>query len=207
MLCLKRSIEHKRDWKNRKEDHPLTKHWQEMHQEDETEPEFSMNIVRTFKKALERQIAEAVMIGNNEFDYILNSKSEWNSQAIPRLVTEIRDKTAGEDHQGKQQKRRKLGNQPPGRNGPQRQAKRLETKESIMNDEICSNQAEGREMRDQPVERKGMVSQPAGRSRVGVQPAGRTRLPSTNDQYKQGGIRRWLTASRKCNKGGEGEEE
>ena len=82
------------------EDNPLTKHWLASHQGDETEPTFTMEILRKFVKPLQRQISEAVAINRSGADIILNSKSEWNSQRIPRVITEAGIRTTQTDHKG-----------------------------------------------------------------------------------------------------------
>ena len=47
---------------------------------------FSFQILRTFAKPLERQVAEAVAIQNCKADTLLNSKSEWEQPAVERLI-------------------------------------------------------------------------------------------------------------------------
>ena len=65
------SSEHMRGWKNGLESNPLTKH-----QTREEEPEFKILVKRTFRKALERLVAEALLFSKGDPDYIFNSKSE-----------------------------------------------------------------------------------------------------------------------------------
>ena len=54
------------------------------------EIEFGMRIVREARSAFERQIAESVQIQNQKrSNIILNSKSEYNRCALPRLTANI----------------------------------------------------------------------------------------------------------------------
>ena len=110
--CYTRGLEHQEGWKRKVEDNPLTKHWTANHQGEAQEPKFSMAVKRKFLKALQRQVAEAVAIGNSGADIILNSKSEWNSQPIPRVITETANKTSQHDHQGRIQKRMRINPAP-----------------------------------------------------------------------------------------------
>ena len=51
-----------------------------------------MKVIRSFRTALERTVAQAVTIFSNDYDEILNSKSEWGYPRIPRLMVEVGDK-------------------------------------------------------------------------------------------------------------------
>ena len=46
----------------------------------------SFEVIRTFEKPLERQVAEAVAIQSCKADKLLNSKSEWEQPAVERLI-------------------------------------------------------------------------------------------------------------------------
>ena len=46
----------------------------------------SFEVLRTFEKPLERQVAEAVAIQNCKADLVLNSKAEWEQPAVERLI-------------------------------------------------------------------------------------------------------------------------
>merc|ERR1712240_192915 len=60
--------------------------------EELTEVKWGMIIIEFKKSALERQIKEAVLIQQEAKNHtILNSKSEWNQSAIPRLTTRTGD--------------------------------------------------------------------------------------------------------------------
>ena len=64
----------------------------EEHKDEEMENlEFGMRILKEARTAFERQIAESVQIQNQKNNhYILNSKSEYNRCAIPRLTAKNR---------------------------------------------------------------------------------------------------------------------
>ena len=86
----------------------MLKHWEECHSEEEKEPTFSMQVVRTFLKPLQRQVAESVAITNCEADFRMNSKNEWGAAKIPRIVIELGSKVIQEEWKGKRQQKRKI---------------------------------------------------------------------------------------------------
>ena len=68
----------------------MLKHYIENHEDEEIrDMEFGMRIVRKPRTAFNRQIAVSVMIQSNKNHHILNSKSEYNRCALPRLATRI----------------------------------------------------------------------------------------------------------------------
>ena len=52
----------------------------------ERQDAISFEVLRTFEKPLERQVAEAVAIKNCKADLVLNSKAEWEQPAVERLI-------------------------------------------------------------------------------------------------------------------------
>ena len=74
----------------------MTKHGWDVHGllSDQT-PQFRMKVIRSFRTALERTVAQAVMIFTNDYDLTLNSKSEWGFPRIPRLAVEVGDRIQG----------------------------------------------------------------------------------------------------------------
>ena len=50
----------------------------------------SFEVLRTFEKPLERQVAEAVAIQNCKADLVLNSKAEWEQPVVERLIADTR---------------------------------------------------------------------------------------------------------------------
>jgi hypothetical protein len=92
-LCTHRDDIRRQDQKN-----AFSKHLREEHPEMEgEEAAFCFDVVRTFTKPMERQVAEAVAIHSCPADTILNSKSEWEQPATERLVVtrDLPDRDAG----------------------------------------------------------------------------------------------------------------
>ena len=52
----------------------------------EVQTAINFEILKTFEKPLERQVAEAVAIQNCKADLVLNSKAEWEQPAVERLI-------------------------------------------------------------------------------------------------------------------------
>ena len=91
-------------------DNAFSKHLKEEHPEREGDPQvFDFEVVRTFQKPLERQVAEAVAIHGCKAGQVLNSKSEWEQPATERLVVtrELPDREEGRGRGG----RRMVGTQ------------------------------------------------------------------------------------------------
>ena len=55
-------------------------------------PAYRMAILRMFRTALERLVAQATAIESFQVDFLLNSKAEWGYPRIPRLRLENGDK-------------------------------------------------------------------------------------------------------------------
>ena len=68
-----------------------------------TTDKFRMSIIKHHPTAMGRQISESVLINNNNSDFALNSKSEWNSAKIPRIVVEVGDQARVVEYSGKAQ--------------------------------------------------------------------------------------------------------
>ena len=66
---------------------PYLKHWLQHHAEDDQMPPFTFTILKTFKDCLSWQVAEALKIQYSK-DFFLNSKNEYNSNHISRVVVE-----------------------------------------------------------------------------------------------------------------------
>ena len=67
----------------------FAKHLTEDHPEAtamEIQTAIKFEVLRTFEKPLERQVAEAVAIQNCKADRVLNSKAEWEQPAVERLI-------------------------------------------------------------------------------------------------------------------------
>ena len=70
------------------------------------EIKFGMKIIKAARSAFERQIAESVMIQvEKKENYILNSKSEYNRCALPRLTAKIGNFTMDELEKAKKKEK------------------------------------------------------------------------------------------------------
>ena len=80
----------------------LVKHSIDHHQEMETHPEFTMQVLSVHKTALHRQVTEAVLIERTKASVIMNSKGEWNGSKLPRVILEVGNKVNQKDYNGQQ---------------------------------------------------------------------------------------------------------
>merc|ERR1712002_1452526 len=78
-----RSIEHQRALRNKDQKSPLYKHMEECH--PGRTPNLLMTILRIHRKALSKQIHEALLISKSKAEILLNNKSEWSKSRIPRI--------------------------------------------------------------------------------------------------------------------------
>ena len=86
-----RNLEHTRDREKWKISSHMLKHIVEHHKgEDESKVEFRMKILKTHKSAFERQVFEGIRIQDERKK--LNSKSEFNRCALPRLEVRLGEK-------------------------------------------------------------------------------------------------------------------
>ena len=81
-----RSMEHHEDLKKFKEENPLVKHTMIHHQG--ITPSFTFEVNKAYKTSLSRQIGEAIMINSTDQSKLMNSKSEFGMNAVPRVVIE-----------------------------------------------------------------------------------------------------------------------
>ena len=61
---------------------------------------FEMNLEKSFKKPLERQVREGVQLEMCTADIVMNSKAEWNGSRIPRIIIEEREKQTEDKESG-----------------------------------------------------------------------------------------------------------
>ena len=94
-----RSREHVKDGADRTEDSHIAKHWEQVHK-GEPMPEFRFKIVRSFKDSLSRQVAESVRI-DLRGEGVLNSKSVYSRNRLPRLAIEKTEWERGEEERKK----------------------------------------------------------------------------------------------------------
>ena len=90
---FERAFEHQNDVEQLKTTSHMLRHLLEMHRDEErSKIEFGVKVLRYTRSSFERQILESVMIQNMRDHHIMNSRSEFNRCAIPRLVTKLGDK-------------------------------------------------------------------------------------------------------------------
>ena len=94
--AFERGREHHNDIAACKTSSHMLRHLLDVHEEDEenwSEVKFSMKILRSTRTAFKRQILESVLIQKErKGHYIMNSKSEYNRCAIPRLTAKLGEK-------------------------------------------------------------------------------------------------------------------
>ena len=103
-----RQTEHDRDVKRRDTANAFAKHIEMFHPDKAGDKSiFKIKTEATFKKCVERQCHEGVMIesSKDKVDVLLNSKSEWHGSAVTRVTTE-RD---GDDSSSTSRRRAKPG--------------------------------------------------------------------------------------------------
>ena len=81
-----RMTEHMENARDRRADSHIYKHWSIQHAGKETK--FSFKILGFFDAPLERQVGEAVRIALTGAGSILNSKSVFNRNPLPRIVAQ-----------------------------------------------------------------------------------------------------------------------
>ena len=92
-ILFERSWEHVTDYENLSTKSYMLKHAVEVHSEEELNNiKFGIKIIKTAKTSFERQIYESVEIQENRHHHPLNSRSEYNRCAVPRLMCKLGDK-------------------------------------------------------------------------------------------------------------------
>ena len=85
-----RSFEHLTDYEGLSTKSHMLKHAVEMHTKEELDTiKFGIRIIKTAKSFFERQIFESVEIQENRHHHLLNSRSEYNRCAVPRLACKL----------------------------------------------------------------------------------------------------------------------
>ena len=79
-----RYLEHETALRTSNSKYAIVKH--QLMEHANVPPNFSYKVDRTWKTALERQVGEAILIDNEDKTCILNSRSEWGHNAVPRLT-------------------------------------------------------------------------------------------------------------------------
>ena len=82
-----RTLSHDKDVKKRDQGNAFAKHLALFHPDAQGDiTNFTIKVVSTFKKPLQRQKTEAVLIASSKADHLLNSKAEHRQPAIHRVV-------------------------------------------------------------------------------------------------------------------------
>ena len=103
-----RGLEHITAMEEMKPDSYMLKHYFDEHGDEKTEEMiFGAKILKQASSAFNRQIAESVEIRNSLKHHILNSKSEYNRCALPRLTAKLGNFSLDElDKKKKEEKER-----------------------------------------------------------------------------------------------------
>ena len=138
-----RGLEHGRDLEEMKKESHMLKHFFTHHEGEKLEcMEFGMRMVKAHRSAFNRQISESVEIQHQKIDhFILNSKSEYNRCALPRLTAKV-----GEENSKKMEKEKREEKEEE--RNLERKIREMKIRKSI-------------ERREQP----GTNEQPAGKKR------------------------------------------
>ena len=92
--CYERGLEHLNDAEACKTSSHILKHLIDVHEEEDWDNvKFGMKVIKSMKNAFERQHLESVKIQEaKKTRHILNSKSEYNRCALPRLTAKLGEK-------------------------------------------------------------------------------------------------------------------
>ena len=91
-----RGLDHQDTLKNKDDSSPLWKHSAEHHNARE-DVVYTMKVLRNHPTALTRQIEESVALDKKKVHVLMNSKGEWNSQRIPRIVVQVQGRDEEEE--------------------------------------------------------------------------------------------------------------
>ena len=84
-----RMLDHWDDWGKKKEGSSLWKHSVNEHGGLLDDDKFHVKVLRRPRTALERQVLEGVLIEEEKLEELLNSKSEWGHNRVPRIRVEV----------------------------------------------------------------------------------------------------------------------
>ena len=83
-----RALEHQLNCSSLNTNSYMLKHWMDIHEEEEMKDgDFRIKVLKYTQSSFERQILESVLLQENMSHNLLNSKSEYNRFAIPRIKT------------------------------------------------------------------------------------------------------------------------
>ena len=91
-----RGLDHQTTLKNKDDSSSLWKHSVEHHNARE-DVVYTMKVIRNQPTALTRQIEESVALDKKKVHVLMNSKGEWNSQRIPRIVVQVQGRDEEEE--------------------------------------------------------------------------------------------------------------
>ena len=78
---------HESDVRNRVESNAFHKHLEIHHPEHQGDMSvFKCKVIGTYKRSLDRQVAEGVQLERSEADLVLNSRAEFHGSAVPRVT-------------------------------------------------------------------------------------------------------------------------
>ena len=98
--CFERGWEHLNDFENLSTKSHMLKHAVEVHKDEEASSlKFGMKVISYSKSSFERQILESTEIQRNRNHSLLNSRSEYNRCAVPRIICKLGDKTFKKNEQ------------------------------------------------------------------------------------------------------------
>ena len=92
-IIKERALEHWKDYQSGEPDSHIRKHWT-LHHDGIGEPQFVFKVVRQFRDALSRQVAEAIRIMLRQ--NTINSKNGYNRCSITRVVMDNQEHSEGE---------------------------------------------------------------------------------------------------------------
>ena len=91
-----RGLDHQSLLRSKDDSSPLWKHSVEHHNARE-DVVYSMKVERSWESPLNRQVDESTAIERSKAQIPMNSRSEWNSQRIPRIVVQVQGENELED--------------------------------------------------------------------------------------------------------------
>ena len=145
--AYERGLEHQNDMEDMKKDSHMLKHFFSHHEGEELgSMEFGMRIIRTHRSAFNRQISESVEIQNQKkIHHILNSKSEYNRCALPRLTAKMGEENFKQMDKARQAEKLEERNLERKIADMKERRKRSKTQRGEKNQELQNNQQEREE--------------------------------------------------------------
>ena len=84
-----RFTEHWEGLRQQTDESVLTRHWRECHGDRDTAPGYSVKISKVCSFQAEDGIRDALLIENEDSRHLINNKSEWGQNPVPRQATEF----------------------------------------------------------------------------------------------------------------------